>query len=240
MATTDRAERPADGPDSVSRAVLAPITAAERTAQREYDEMHAEQRAFERFRRRVTDIDTVSPPSASGTPRLLAADDGDGRIERVREAFRETVTSVAHYDEVYGEPLAVHFAEELSVELAAGLESDAVSFSDGYRRVLLTQIEEAIENRETFCDLVETELASLRAGREALTALVEEGERPDPSEGGPTDRLDDIARARQESLHARGSFPNHDGHDACSFLYRDHEWTYPVLTAVTTVRDEIA
>jgi hypothetical protein len=51
--------------------------------------------------------------------------------------------------------------------------------------------------------------------------------------------LDDLAQSRQSLIQRRDPTSRTDGHDICEYLYRDAEWTYPVLTAVTRFRTTV-
>jgi len=224
--------------------VSGPVSTAEAVVAREYEEVDVERRAFQEFEGRVAGIDTVSMSRstlASQRPGLVQA--RPRSAERVRSAFRETVMSVDHYDEVYGESLDEHFAAELSPDLLAGLQQDAGSqFTDLYKRTLLGAVGTAIEQRETFCDILDNESASLERSGAALDAIVDEldGTRVPPQARTEfTEALDDVARRRQETFAGRTSSPRTDGHDLCSYLYEDCEWTYPVLTAVTRLRGTV-
>jgi len=107
--------------ESLQYYVLEPVTTAESVLDQEYKEVAAERRAFEQFQGRVAAVETVSDVSAAPATRVPLY----ANRSRVRCAFRETVMSGDHYDEVYGESLVKHAAAELSDEIAAGLRGDA-------------------------------------------------------------------------------------------------------------------
>jgi len=224
--------------------VTGPVSRATAVVAAEFAEVDAEREAFEAFEDRVAGIDTVSmsrSTPASQRPGLVQA--RPQCAERVRNAFRETVMSVDHYDDLYGETLEEHFAAELSPDLLAGLREGAGSqFTDLYKRTLLGAIETAIDQRETFCEILDNERASLESCGEALEALVDDldGTRVRPQNRSEfADALDEVARQRQETFAGRTSSPRTDGHDLCNYLYGDCEWTYPVLTAVTRLRGTV-
>jgi len=224
--------------------VSGPVSTATAVVAAEYAEVDAERAAFEAFEDRVAGIDTVSmsrSTPASQRPGLVQSQPRSA--ERVRNAFRETVMSVEHYDALYAETLEEHFAAELSPDLLAGLQEGAGSqFTDLYKRTLLGAIGTAIDQRETFCDVLDNERESLETSAEALTAMVDDldGTRVQPqSRVEFTEALDEVARQRQETFAGRTSSPRTDGHDLCDYLYGNCEWTYPVLTAVTRLRGTV-
>ena len=224
--------------------VTEPVSTAEAVVAAEFAEVDAEREAFQEFEDRVAGIETVSMSQstpASQRPGFVQA--RPRCAERVRSAFRETVMSVDHYDEVYGETLDEHFAAELSPDLLIGLQEDAGSqFTDLYKRTLLSAIDQAVTQRETFRDILDNERASLETCAAALEALVDDLDgtcvRPQ-NRAEFADALDEIARQRQETFAGRTPSPRTDGHDLCSYLYEDCEWTYPVLTAVTRLRGTV-
>lgn len=227
--------------ESLRGHVLAPLSEAEAVADSEYEEATAERRAFDRFADRVSDLGPVSATGGGSASRALSVETTTHKMDRVRLAFRETVMSVPHYEGAYGESLVVHAASELSLDLAAALKADTDSaLSPAFRRTLLAAVEDAVDQRETLCAVLEDERASLATGRDSLTSLLETVDRstfPDHRRERVVVRLDDIAGTRQDALRARKPLVHQDGHDLCSHLYRDAPWTYPVLTAVTRFRE---
>lgn len=238
MAAFDRDAFPTR--ESVERHVFAPLSAADEILRREFDETAAEHAAFERFGDRVRAIDAVSNRTPTAPDRALAVDTRAHRMKRVRRAFRETVMSIPHYDDVYDESLRAHAASELSVELAAGLDPDAdTSFTPSVKRALLAATHDAIDQRDVYRSVLDDERESLASGRESLTALLESLEAPPVvahRQAEFTAAIDAVARRRQETLRTRKPLVRQDGHDLCPHLYRDREWTYPLLTAVTRFR----
>jgi hypothetical protein len=224
--------------------VLQPLATAESTLDNEYEEVTAERRAFEQFKKRVAGIETVSDtaPMTTTTRRTLCEKRSRG-AERVRSAFRETVMDVDHYDEIYGESLIEHAKAELSADIAAGLRRDAqLQFTHLYKRTLQAAVEAAIEQRETVCTILTNERDSLSRSRDGLRAILDEldGTRvPAGTRAEFTDALDEIASQRQETVASRTGSPRTDGHDLCAYLYAECAWTYPVLTAVTRLRGAV-
>jgi len=227
--------------------VLEPIASARRAVQREYEEVEAECRAFEDCHERVTGLETVSATDArnhaalSRPHRLTPRSPG---VEDVRRAFRETVLSVDHYDRVYDESLVEHVRAELSVDLATSLRPESNPlFTDLYKQRLLDSLERAVQARERFCSQLETELASLRTHGDTLDSLLAASEASGGRvrcESDTGERLDEIGRARQETLQGYTPLSRTDGHSLCLYLYQDHDWTYPVLSAVARCHSSLA
>lgn len=226
--------------ESFRRHVLAPVEAAESITEREHAELTAERRAFERFKERVAAVETVSGTATVPKTRRRLDDDRSRALDRIRNAFHETVMSVDHYDDVYGESFDEHFAAELSDELLGGIRNDSSSaFTHVHKRALMITTEGAIEKRETFCSLLKNELESLETSENTLAELISklDGTRvPVGLRADFTDTLDELARQRQNTLDNRTSSPYTDGRDLCLYLYTNCSWSFPVLTAVTRIR----
>ncbi|WP_436930898.1 DUF7260 family protein [Halosimplex halobium] len=216
--------------------VLEPLSTAEELVGAERAEVEAERQAYVRFADRVGGIDTVSRQPAGVNRTRQLTDSPPRRVERLRSAFRETVMSVDHYDEVYGESLVEHAAAELSADVATGFRREGgTQFTEFYRSTLVSAVEEAVGWRERLVDQLDEELASLDRSRDAVEDLLDRWEGPGPAEGVESD-LDDLAERRQNLVQRRDPLSGTDGHELCQYVYADAEWTYPVLTAVARVR----
>lgn len=151
--------------------------------------------------------------------------------------------SVDHYEEAYGESLVTHAAAELSADVAAGFRREsAAPFTEFYRTVLSNAVDSAVKGRTRFCEHLDAERTSLETGRETLTDLLDDAGGPGDStryRGAFESDLDDLAQSRQALIQRRDPLSRTDGHEVCEYLYREPEWTYPVLTAVTRFRTAV-
>jgi len=229
--------------ESLRHHVLSPLETADSVLDREYEELDAERRAFEQFRGRVAAVETVVTASAAPATRAPLSEKRSRAAERIRSTYRETVMNVDHYDEVYGESLVENIAAELSRDIAAGLRRDVhLQFTPFFKRTLLTTVASAIDQRETFRDILDGERDSLTRSEDKLLARLDEleGVRVPAGLGVDfTDALDEIAYDRQATFAGRTASPRTDGHDLCGYLYANCDWTYPVLTAVTRLRGAV-
>ena len=241
MGTSNQADDPVLR--SLRGHVLAPLSTAEGIVEAEYAEVEAERRAFEQFSDRLATIDTVSTGRGGPGKPSTVVETSPEPVERLRGAFRETVLGVDHYEDRYGEPLVAHAAAELSADVATGFRRESgTPFTEFYKTALSRAVDSAIEGRARFCDLLDAEGRSLETGRESVADLLEDAGGP----GAPTryrgafeSTLDDLARSRQALIQRRDPTSRTDGHDICEYLYRDAEFTYPVLTAVTRFRTAV-
>lgn len=226
------------------RHVRDPLSTAERVVERERTEATAERDAFETFADRLAAIEAASSTTIPGQTATMAGQmAGSGQIERVRTAYRETVMDVPHYDEVYGEPLIENLTAEFGPDIAAGVRvDDRTSFTRPYKTALRTAATRAARERQSLVTTLDRERQSITRAHTDITdllATVETTPLPERSREDFSDRLDRIARERQETLRARQSLPHLDGHSLCEYLYQREPWTYPVLTAVTRLREAV-
>lgn len=206
--------------------------------------MHAELEAFETFVERLATITpTAEPDGLEPSPAVAVGTPTGTQMERVRTAYRETVMSVSHYDDVYGESLVENIAAEFGHDLAEGVRAGAsVPLTEPLRNALHTAAVQAVQERRLGIDALDEEFQSIADARIELAALIAELDStliPDWYRETFETRLDSVATERQETLGSRRSLPRIDTHSFCRYLYRDNSWTYPVLIAVTRLRETV-
>lgn len=223
-----------------------------------------ERDAFERLRARIASIEpnTVTPVEASVGPAGDAAvlsgrpDRPSSSVRAVRQAYRETVLSVSHFEAEYGESLAESVAAELGTTLATRL-CDGGRLTPQVHDTLLAACDRAIEERETYRETLETERTSLCRTRDRLdeieTRAVELGRAIDATtasrEYGAIDRelrgleadCDSLVERRQELLHGRSTagLVGISGERLLRLLYDDCDVTCPALADVASCLDTI-
>jgi hypothetical protein len=253
-------------------ATLAFIPDARAVLRRERDRAGDERDAFARFARRVADLDATAAPGnpsqGVGTNRgpgpgvgaiALSGTAGsppDDRVARARRAYRETVMSVPHYEEEYGESLTENVSAEFGESVAIALEG-ADAFTPGLRRTLVDGAETARDRRNSLVRAIEQEEAALRTAASTLSDVESDVE----SLGeGPTlplsfeqlmdrwGRLYDLEQEcetlleeRQESIQAGYGVPLRlDGPISLQeYLYDAIQVTHPVLAEATRLIESV-
>ncbi|RKD97580.1 DUF7260 family protein [Halopiger aswanensis] len=174
--------------------VREPLTTAREVLEREDRQLTVEQRAFERFQRRVAALDPVAPQatvagagvgSGIGTGTAGAGGVGTGTtstamhgrpsegLSQVRAAYVETVMSVPHYDDLYDDTWLESIAEEFSEEQAAALEQHT-QLHPQLQQSLVTAAEQAVTNRTQLLEHVETEREAVAAADQELCDIRDE------------------------------------------------------------------
>jgi hypothetical protein len=209
--------------------------------------------AFEAFRAAVESTTPHSPTGLTPATRHHRAGSSDG-FASVRTAYRETVMSVPHYDEEYGESLATNVEYEFGADIAAML-TGGHHFGEHHKQVLTCKTTELIEDRRELLAAVEKEQASLERFRDPVESVVDavgSFETVEPVVESPS--LSDGYRRRMDTIEQRChtlveerqseivgdrralSLPI-SGPDLPSYLYDTLPVTYPVVAPLTAVLD---
>lgn len=240
MADLDTRPGPRDYLFSLRQHVRKPISNALETAQQEHREVTRERDALDAFADRVSDFSTISSASISPSTVSLHSSQQSTDIEGLRQAYRETVMAVPHYDEVYDESLVSNVRAELGPEIATLFESNTeVSLISVQQQTVITAARQRAADRDKLCETLDAEISSLRSLRADLTAVLEELDStivPGWYRERFKDKLMAIITTRQSQLEER-SLSHLDGHNLCESLYQNEPQTYPVLMAVARLRD---
>jgi len=245
----------------MNRHVLAPVDTALDLVAQERSEVVAERDAFAAFAARVDACPVQPPPPEAASPpntnvrttgTRTDASSGAGPHDRLRRAYRETVMAVDHYDAVYDEPLPVNVATEFDVDLATAL-CRGVPFTPAFKSTLHDAATTAQSEREWFAEVLQREQESLAEARSDLDDVLTELDRHHDEAGASRDAAADGARSlaelerrcervgddRQAVVQTQLQASHLD--DALyDYLYGDQSWTYPVLSTVATLVDDLS
>ena len=222
--------------------VLDPLADAQAVVQREATEIDAEREAFDQLAQQVTDIETVPDRQPEPQAHTLTVESQLQAVDQLREAYRETVMDVPHYEDVYGESLETNVAAELPPDVAVLFKDPADQITPDQTTRIRAAATNARASRETLAANLVDELESLATAHDELEAVIMQLEGP-LVPGGYTDQFEAMLtttiQTRQEMLDNRSHRSRADGHDLCHYLYGDQDWTYPVLTAVARLRSAV-
>ena len=220
----------------------------------------AERQAFEAFGHRVRRLasaveqpsrttaggDTVAGYSASVDPFQTDQTVNSTTKATVRNAYDETVMSVAHYETEYGDAYEESVRAEFGQEIAAALTRSGW-FSPVTMQALVGKVEQAIDDRRRLEETVEQELASLDIAAERLQAIDEERRQIENSgledeRFGALDayrtrlellseKCDWLAETRQSTINDHRDAYSVDGDPDgfFTYLYQSYETDHPVL-----------
>lgn len=251
-ATEGPSAEPADRRPSAGPATDT-LAAARHRVRRERRRTVGEREAFDAFARRVADAETAPPAEARATgPLVDARGAGTGAV---RDAYRETVMSVPHYAEEYGDDLLASVAVEFGPDLAAGLQAGALT--DRLQAATVAAARQAYADRDAFLDRLDAEAVSVVDAADRLESVCDElaghqrefaGESYGALEalhrrlGVLAEICDAIAADRQAHLRAHRDdlgLPA-DYPDLPTYLYADLDVDYPVLAAVAATADRVS
>jgi hypothetical protein len=235
-------------------AVLTRIPDAVALVHQERERTAAEYDAFEAFARRVgrLDVDGTQQsgagdrrPATAAHPGPAVVDDHAGAsrsasMEAIRDAYRETVMAVPHYEEEYDEPLEEHLAQEFGVELGVAIaQSDAVT--PQLQQALATASIRSRDERAELLDRLDEERNSLREASRSLEEICEAVRTVEQSLSRRADRELAEAWGRLEELEGDcrtllrerqcNLEPEQAGRSMGlqEYLYATSPWTYPIL-----------
>jgi len=197
---------------------------------------------------RVADIDVESSPPTVQSPAamtVLRSGGGDSSTPAVA-AYRETVMALPHYEETYGDTPAQSLRAELGSPVGDAL-ADGVELSPPLRDAVVEAARAAARRRAEFDRTLRTEARSLTDARETVSEVASVlrtlADRDRSGSDGRSATLDrqvercETVSSERQALRRRRLLPDHlEAADLCTYLYREFDWTYPVLSAVTALR----
>jgi hypothetical protein len=126
----------------------------------------------ESFCRQISSINTTQThktvaASAHQTNPVALSNNSSQSIERVENAYRETVMSVEHYEEDYGETLATNMAEELGSSIAQAITARH-TWSPTLKQAIISATSTAQSNRTDLLEELNQEYATVSKVETAL------------------------------------------------------------------------
>jgi len=231
--------------------------------QREIDCVEAELTAFRSFRTQLVSIEPTAQSGGSvdtsvgGMSALSARQPKpDTSLRAVREAYRETVMAVPHFEAEYDDSLEANMSTEFGPELGTQIATGTRLTPQLYE-ALLTVSEGARDERETLLPALERERESLQSVRNTLDDCERRGAALGANARRTTDpaRLDSIddqlaeleaecetaAATRQRQLHSRSAaaLSGIDGTSLVRYLYGECSVTCPALADTVACLDTI-
>jgi uncharacterized protein (DUF1778 family) len=215
-----------------------------------------EREAYKRFVSRLEKVSVLSSSSAPQesltSPAARLTCNGTDTTREVREAFRETVMAVPHYEREYGESLQTHLAAEVGPELAAYATEGTLTqhVYDGLmagarkaiadRRQLLEQLHrehDSLREIETELNRIECDAYQLnrQMSQSSATTSTDINEQLTTYERTCKRLADD----RQDLIHGRGPVPGISGPSLSRYLYAGLKTDCPALVDITDTIDTL-
>jgi hypothetical protein len=245
------------------------IANAEEEVTSELSRIRAERNAYRRFRKRVSQVDASRPqPSPqidasqpqvaelSGSAGVVQTRPPDDHLSEVRDAYEETVMSVPHYEEDYGESLARHMQTEFGDEVTAAVV-DGDQFSPQLKQALLQQATTNQLKREKLMRKLEEEFDDLSTFKSRLRRIDQRRERTvdEPAYRASFEELteawheldeleaecEDLLAERQSEMRTEVTVgpPGEGDHAFHRYLYSGLESAYPILSVGVDVYDRV-
>lgn len=220
------------------RDVVGPIDTARSAIVRERQEVVAEIDAYTAFRNRIRTIDVQAPTAGPPSVRVLDSGPATEPSTQLRDAFRETVMAVEHYERIYDECLLEHVASEFSPEVVGWFRPETQVFNSQSKAALVQYSDQSITHRERYLTLLDDEGRQLSQARSRLTNLLSSAtdQIPLAADAPAIRELDRMALDRQAAVQVHRTSSAIDGHELHEYLYEAAPSEYPVLTAITRIR----
>lgn len=229
--------------------VLNNVSAARGACRRERERLDAEVTAFRQFGRRVDAMEPSLPALArTDGGRIVDAaappSEGDD-LAAVRDAYRETVMGVDHYEDEYADSLRDSLRQEYSPDVARTV-MDGPGLTPDLQRALVSGAHGAADHRATVRAAVERELEALDDAGSRLESIREGLERLRSKPriegfGSLADRwrrlgaleadCEDVLRGRQDALG--------DDVELRRYVYDDLDVDFPVLADVAAMLESL-
>lgn len=238
---------------------LAHIAGARSLLDEERTRIADEAEAFASFARRVSEVDVSTAPVTDGGPATATAIDApppDDGVETVRDAYRDTVMAVPHYEAEYDESLATNMRLEFGADVANAVDRGE-TLTPQLKGTLIERSRTAQRQRVALLEQLDSEREALEEAESTLRHCRRSADRIE--EASLEDCTFDELRAerrlledrreaaealledRQETIQTReretGTRP--DGPSFEQYLYEPIDATYPVLSEATSLVERI-
>lgn len=231
--------------------ILTYLYSAREDVAQEIEEVAAERDAFLAFTDRIEGIPVDRTASAVATPHSIQTlDSGGPPVDDIASAFEETVMSLPHYADTYGEDPISQMAIELDADLVASLNRPG-TLSETAKEGLRQQAADAASKREDLLAILEEEHDELEAAEadvDSILAVLRRMNDRHLSEtpysalgehheelGTLRERVNGLVEDRQRTIHKhiRTLTWNREDVTLQEYLYGEGDTTYPVLTTAT-------
>lgn len=238
---------------------LAYLKSAKANLDEERSRTAAERDAFHTFAKRVSELSAngesaISTANRGSLASAIEVPESASSVEKVREAYRDTVMAVPHYDEDYGESIADNMAIEFGEEVATTVEKGQ-ELTPMLQQVLISKAQSAADERDRLITHLDREARELNEAENNFAEVQSELEKYDSLTlrgldlnelGEWWDRLDeleqrcnDVVNTRQQRLNEDRETKPFDGIEFKGYLYSSLPVDHPVLAEATEVLERI-
>jgi hypothetical protein len=219
---------------SLSYYTLSPINTAIEAVEQEKKIIESEIAAFDKFARRVSDLDCDTAPNVEYSPFVNTKT--HSQLKQVQSKYQETVMATKHYRTEYGESFAENLKKEFGPEISSQLtQSRSDPFTPTFKQTILGATQQSITTRSTLQTRLNRECDSLYSSLEEIEEILDPMEQvlvPEWYRAEFIERMDKIAANRQELIQS-------NSHHFYKYLYNSDPTLYPVLLALGRLREAV-
>lgn len=132
----------------------------------------SEKNAFDEFAKAVNSFEAAPLNHKLGQTRSFLEKLRQTGTHKIRQAYRESVMNVQHYEEEYDETLVVNLTAEFDLEIASAIVNDN-PMTPQLHQVVTTAAEVAKKERAELVATLDAEQAKLKEARENISELEE-------------------------------------------------------------------
>jgi hypothetical protein len=239
--------------------LLDPLEQARQAITAERERSSREKRAFAAFIQRVEALEAATPGAPAqmtDPPQALRMHQEStcAQTEAIWTAYCETVLDMVDFETEYRETPTEHLRAELGDDVAAVINTNE-ALTQYHKRVITSRVETSIERREEQLETVEEEAAIVDQAERLISDAqaplddryiesvlqMPQAEVKDATTqlDQLTERCDRLLHERQRMLDSRPEAKRFGREATVGYLYRDLDVTYPVIAAVTSLRDRL-
>ena len=232
------------------------ISAAADILTTEFERITNEIEAFERFEKKVSQIDSAPDNVGSVTGVGYQQVSTKNRCLEVRTAYKETVMSVSHYEDEYSDTYPLSIKEEFGTDIAIALTKSS-NFTPASKSALLDSIQASINERKRLRDVVLSEKESITTAHDSLYIITRNINEISNHEFKHLDfgaldayraqttvlleKCDQIGLTRQDKIDKIQNKMSVDtpGLNIHEYFYQSLSTNYPILSAIGKIGERI-
>jgi hypothetical protein len=221
---------------------------------------NAERDAFARFCDRLTAMEVPQPHLDTEHDHqfnvtVTTQSPSNNQLQRIKEAYHETVMDVPHYDEVYNDSLRESLTEEFTSEIATALMTGE-HLTPPLHSQLLLKSQQARNERTRFLGALSKETEDLSSAEQTITEIgtnldtlndrsLETWTITDLTESqeqmlAAEQQCDELVATRQTTLQSsRIPGPKPDDLNFNEYLYESLPVTYPILSDLANLANTL-
>jgi len=215
----------------------------------EIDHLNVEKKAFIEFADRIEELGVENMPISKRNSYLINNERRTNISDKIRQIYSDTVLDMAHYDEIYDEPIEENMVHELGCEIYTVTE-ESCSLTSNLKNWLISAAVDAANRRKDFKQVIKKEKRYIKDFEQILEDICERSTRIRDAYSRAENfsqnidiynrfeellgRCEELTINRQKQIQSRKAVPSgfYNG-DFEEYLYSDLTNQYPILNLLS-------